>query len=346
MRLKGRQARFLALLLGGWVAARVGLLWTSGTGFPPADTIDRRTATIAWPGAAPSGVFSPERLRRLAGRVTLPAKPPEQPPGQVFAYTEPHRAARLMELAVFGGAPPGSHALLRRAVYASSSFPQDTAPAPPPPTRKTRRPIEAQAYLFLRGGSGRALSSGSALGGSQAAARIAVPIAASGHVAAAARLYAPLHGKGAEAALGLDWRPGAAIPLRVSVERRQRLDEAGRSAWSAYAAGGFYRALPGSLHLDGYAQAGVVGIRARDLFVDGALRIERGIGTGRVTTGLGAGLWGAAQPGAERVDVGPRAVLHLPVADHALSLALEGRFRVAGRAQPGSGVAVTLAADL
>ena len=190
------------------------------------------------------------------------------------------------------------------------------------------------------------LASGSALGGSQAAARIAVPIDEAGRFAAAGRIYAPLNGNGAEAALGLDWRPLPAVPLRVSVERRQRVDAAGRSAWSAYTAGGFYRELPGKLQLDGYAQAGMVGMQRRDLFADGALRIERALPIGRIRAGVGAGTWAAAQPGAERVDVGPRASVRLPIRDHALTLAIEGRFRVAGRSRPGSGAALTLAADL
>ena len=93
-------------------------------------------------------------------------------------------------------------------------------------------------------------------------------------------------------------------------------------------------------------QAGIVGTRRRDLFVDGAVRIERPLPIGPTAIGMGGGLWGAAQPGAERLDIGPRAVLRIPAAGHVLSLAVEGRFRVAGNARPGSGVAVTIAGDL
>lgn len=225
----------------------------------------------------------------------------------------------------------------------------DPVPAPFPaaaPTPILPGRIEAQAYLFLRPGSGRALAAGSALGGSQAAIRIALPLDANGRMAAAARLYAPLAAKGAEAALGLDWHPLPTRAIRISVERRQRLDRAGRSAWSAYAAGGLYTRLPLDLRLDSYAQAGIVGTRRRDLFVDGAARIERPLPIGPTAIGMGGGLWGAAQPGAERLDIGPRAVLRMPAAGHVLSLAIEGRFRVAGHARPGSGVAVTIAGDL
>jgi len=222
---------------------------------------------------------------------------------------------------------------------AAPSPPLDPRAISPAPNR-----IEAQAYVFLRPGSGRALASGSALGGSQAAARIAVPFG--GHFAAAARLYAPLASRGAEAALGFDWRPVTGLPLRFSIERRQRLDAEGRSAWSAYAAGGFYTAPVPNLILDGYAQAGFVGARRRDLFADGALRVERRVMSGPIAVGVGGGLWGAAQPGAARLDAGPRVSVRLPLADHAVTLAVEERFRLAGNARPGSGAALTLAAGL
>jgi hypothetical protein len=232
---------------------------------------------------------------------------------------------------------------------AAPLFLTPAAPSPPglqAPQAGAKRRIEAQAYVFIRPGSGRALASGNALGGSQAAARVAVPIDTAGRFAGVARLYAPLRSAGAEVATGIDWRPLRGVPLRISIERRQKVDHAGRSAWSGYVAGGFYRALPGELRFDGYAQAGVVGARRRDLFADGALRIERVFPIGPLNTGLGAGIWGAAQPQAERLDAGPRAAIRLPVVGHTLSLAIEGRFRLAGRSRPGSGVAVTLAADL
>ena len=82
----------------------------------------------------------------------------------------------------------------------------------------------------------------------------------------------------------------------------------------------------------------------RDGFVDGALRIGRRIGTGPDKLLVGAGLWGAAQPGVSRLDIGPRASLTVPVAGHSLVFALEDRMRIAGQAHPGSGVAFTVAA--
>jgi hypothetical protein len=100
------------------------------------------------------------------------------------------------------------------------------------------------------------------------------------------------------------------------------------------------------VRIDGYAQAGFVGLQRRDGFVDGAFRSEHPVRIGPVLIGIGSGLWGAAQPAARRIDAGPRLSIRLPIANRTVSLALEGRFRLAGNARPGSGLALTLAGDL
>lgn len=212
------------------------------------------------------------------------------------------------------------------------------------------RPLRArwsgEAYLFARGGGSGTDATAGTLGGGQAAARIAYRVDQAGRVALFARGYAPLHGKGSEVSGGVEWHPLDGVPLRLAVERRQRTGAGGRSAWQASAAGGVDAApLPGGLRLDAYAQAGVVGARARDLFADGSVRVGRAlpVATGSVTVGGGA--WGAAQPGVSRLDLGPQAALRLPEGATALTLALDWRLRAAGHARPGSGPALTLAAD-
>ena len=64
---------------------------------------------------------------------------------------------------------------------------------------------------------------------------------------------------------------------------------------------------------------------------------------GRIDLGLGA--WGAAQRGASRVDAGPWLSTALPVAGRSLRLSLEWRQRLAGRATPSSGPALTIGTD-
>ena len=103
--------------------------------------------------------------------------------------------------------------------------------------------------------------------------------------------------------------------------------------------------LPIGFRLDAYAQAGIVGARRRDAFADGAVVIDRGFGREDASLRLGALAAGAVQPGAARVDVGPRLTLRLPDVGHGSRIALDWRQRVAGDALPKSGVALTLAAD-
>ena len=355
MRLKGRQGRFLGATIGGWIAARIWLLWPApvaiGGAVMTAASLGGLTVPhfIAEPGFVPMRVPNP-----LAPPVApMSSLPPvaidARPPSPAMRRTQ---QGRTMLLAFDGGFATTPQRLLRQAVHADrapSPPPAPQGPVPVPVEARGGRSIEGQAYLFLRPGSGRAtLAPGGSLGGSQVAARVAVALNRTGPVrtAVAARLYAPLHGKGAEAALGLDWHPLAGVPLRVSIERRIGLDAAGRDAWSAYAAGGFYAGhLPLGLEADGYGQAGVVGSRARNLFVDGAVRVGRRIGLGRAAAVIGAGAWGAAQPDAARFDIGPRIAVSLPVDRHRLTLAVEGRLRIAGAAAPGSGAALTLATD-
>jgi hypothetical protein len=94
------------------------------------------------------------------------------------------------------------------------------------------------------------------------------------------------------------------------------------------------------LTLDAYAQAGVVGLRSRDAFFDGSVRLS--VPLGRFE--LGAGAWAAAQPGVERFDIGPTVSMRLPAIRNT-RLRADWRFRVAGDAAPASGPAVTLATD-
>ena len=103
--------------------------------------------------------------------------------------------------------------------------------------------------------------------------------------------------------------------------------------------------LPAGFRLDAYAQAGVVGARRRDGFADGALAVDHRLGADAGPFRAGALVAGAVQPGAARVDVGPRLTLRLPEIGQGSRIALDWRHRVAGDAQPESGLALTLAAD-
>jgi hypothetical protein len=239
--------------------------------------------------------------------------------------------------------------------------------AQPMLTRFARRPLPADTgyhnraeeyspwrvafWAQWRSGSGqRALAEGGELGGSQAGLRVQYSLARSSRteIAASVRASRPLEGRdGGEAAIGFVLRPAPDIPIEIFAERRIAIERGGRNAWSLGAAAGIDRhPLPFGMELDGYAQAGVVGLDRRDLFVDASIAVARPVQVApRTTLSMGGAAWGAAQPSASRVDIGPEAVLRLPAAQGTVRLSLSWRERVAGSASPGSGPALTLGAD-
>ncbi|HZF95031.1 MAG TPA: hypothetical protein VEZ20_09185 [Allosphingosinicella sp.] len=199
------------------------------------------------------------------------------------------------------------------------------------------------AWLLLRRDEGPALAQGGTLGGSQAGLRIGYRLNRDRDrpLSIAARLYAPAGDRrAAEAALGLEWRPLARLPVSLVAERREALGPRGRSAFAVGGHGGVSGTrLAGGFRLDAYGQAGVVGTRSRELYADGAARVT--IPAGGLD--VGAGISGGAQPGASRLDVGPIVSLLLPSAR--LRVSAEWRFRIAGDARPDSGPALTVGTD-
>ena len=225
-------------------------------------------------------------------------------------------------------------------------------PVPVPPGL-TSRPIlqsrwSASAWAFVRRGRGRSLAAGGTLGGSQIGGRVAYRLNrdVDRPVALSLRIYAPTgNPAGAEAAVGLAWKPFEALPVTLLAERRRALGGDGRSAFSLTAYGGISKPrVLGPVALDAYAQAGVVGVRSRDAFVDGAVRLTVPLDE-EERVSLGVGSWGAAQPGVWRIDAGPHLSARLPLKPVHARLAAEWRFRVAGDASPASGPALTLSAD-
>jgi hypothetical protein len=212
------------------------------------------------------------------------------------------------------------------------------------PPRLTLQPDASRwtlsGWALLRRGSAPQLAPGGTLGGSQIGARFTYRL--NNRTSISARLYSPVNEpSGAEAALGVDWQPLQSMPVRLLAERRQKIGPEGRSAFAVTAHGGVSQIrVAGPIRLDAYAQAGVVGLRSRDLFIDGLAALRLPIAD---DISVGAGAWGAAQPGAARLDFGPEATLRIP--DTRLSVSASYRLRVAGDARPGSGPALTLSTD-
>ncbi|HET9811644.1 MAG TPA: hypothetical protein VFP53_08110 [Sphingomicrobium sp.] len=200
--------------------------------------------------------------------------------------------------------------------------------------------VQLTSWAMLRGVSvPGSLASGGTLGGSQAGARLTYAFNRS--LAASLRMTSPVGGSGTEVALGLRFAPFRSIPVAITAERRQALGRyGGRSDFALFLEGGVYgRPMPLNFDLDAYVQAGVVGLKSRDLFADGSLAFTRPI-WGRFSAGFG--FWGGVQPGLYRIDAGPRISIRLR--DN-LRAHLDWRQRLAGNARPASGPALTLAAD-
>jgi hypothetical protein len=328
--------RFLLLLLAAWTGSRAVWLapgwWTApaeaGRLQRPSDF--RSEANAADPAVRPSpGDAAPEPLQRVFRRVAA----------------SPRR--RLAPIAAAAGEPPPWPVLAWQ-----------LAPRPAGEHRRTRipgpesvtSPVRAEsrwsfaAWSFLRQGDAPALAPGGTLGGSQAGAlaRYRLNRDPARPLALSVRLSTPVRQPaGAEAALGLDWRPSRRVPVHLLAERRQGLGRDGRSAFALMLHGGVSDSPLAGLRVEAYAQAGIVGTRSSDLFGDGALRLSVPLGRFRP----GGGAWAAAQPGLSRLDLGPQASIRLPVAGRAVTLAADWRFRVAGTAKPGSGPALTVATE-
>lgn len=210
-----------------------------------------------------------------------------------------------------------------------------------PPTRASRR-WSASAWLLARPGSATTGALIPRYGASQAGALVEYRLTADASPRAYLRTSRALVSGGeAEVATGVSFDiPG--LPVAGHVERRFALNAAGRDAMAVFVSGGFASGDPSQLALEGFGQAGIVGLRRRTPFADATLVARRRIvESGPVSVSAGAGGWTGAQPGATRVDIGPRLEASFDDGLHG-RLSLDWRERVGGRAEPGSGAAMTL----
>jgi hypothetical protein len=264
----------------------------------------------------------------------------------------PTRLANALPMpapAIYADLPPINDSPLSQ--FAAISFPQSRAQAVPSgqstPVLQPRRidRLQLSSWALLRGRQGQvlgpaSLAAGGQLGGSQAGARLLYNL--SRQVAASFRTSTNVGRKGAEFAGGVRVRPLVSVPVWVTAERRQRLGRFsnGRNAFAIFAETGLYqRPMPWEFSLDAYLQTGVVGLKSRDWFVDGAAAVTRPV---YKNFSAGLGVWGGAQPGLYRVDAGPRVTMKVR---NNVRVHLDYRQKLAGNAQPGSGPAVTLAGD-
>lgn len=348
--------RCLTLVLVGWAGARAatlgalpaGELFELGRGearpaptaslFPPLEPAIPLEAE--WPDRvlAPSPLPSAPLVRPIAIPYYVPVYRPA-----VYAEKRQSRPAYpdlafVPDLRAWPGSRPVSlpPATLPAATATVPSLPQLAAPP------KFDR-LQLTAWALLRGkealgAAPRSLASGGTLGGSQAGARLTYRF--SDQLAASLRTTSAVGTSQSEVAAGVRLTPFASIPLWITAERRQAIGNyGGRSAFALFAEGGLYGETLWGANIDGYAQAGVVGIRDRALFADGALTFTRPVYR-QVSAGLG--VWGGIQPGVYRIDAGARVSYRVRPN---VRVHVDWRQKLAGSAAPGSGPAVTLAGD-
>lgn len=332
MSARGRPLRFLLAVTGGWIALRTTMLWPRIASVPALiDAIvpDARATALVPPPVRLGGPDTARAVVRRPQPIAWPADPARP-------RAEADRGAPTLTFARSGAPDPPAPFV---------PFVQPGVPHPAP--RATHRSRWSGSFwLLARPGDGIASGViGGQLGGSQAGLRIVYALDTRRRVALAGRLTAPLGPGQRELALGIEWQPSR-LPVRLVVERRIALN-GGRAGPALGIVGGAGPvALGGGFRFDGYGQAGVIRRDRAAAYADGAAHLSRPVGAlGGVAFDLGAAVWGAAQPGAARLDVGPSLGIVARLGRQPVRLSLDWRERVAGRARPGSGLALTLGAD-
>lgn len=321
---RGRPLRFIAVVVIAWGGARGLMLWPE--------------AEIA-PVAAQSSPYLESLL------------PPEfgvQPPLSVsFAALPTRKTTFPRQIAL---SRPSAKSL---PMMAMATAVQDQPLATPsgvlPPAPIVLATIETprsrwsgSAWAVTRRG---ASAGGAMLGGDQAGVRIAYALDPQQRARLYVRASAALAMPQQEVAAGIDWQPSD-LPVRLVAEYRAGIEGIGSGPAAGIVGGVSEVPIAQGFTLEAYGQAGAMWRDKVEPFADAALRTTREVASaGKLRLAIGAGLWGAAQRDASRLDVGPSAVATLPLGRQAVRLALDWRERVAGDARPGSGPALTLGTD-
>lgn len=334
--MRGRPIGFLAMIAFGWIGSRTIVLWT----VPP---VIAATQIVG------------EALPKLAEIAGLPVTMPDQtvalaPGRRVTAGMVGATGLNDAQIVALYGLhyfvevnqPAADSLLATPALAAPPIAPNDAAggavaSASPGPLR-----WQLSGWLIVRPGSADPRRT-ALLGGSQAGLRASYALDEDRRLALFVRAATALPSGGGEVAAGGQWRPTKA-PVTAFAEMRYR-EKAGAAPAVGVFGGGIV-GLPAEFRLETYGQAGWVGGRGATGFAEGQARaarvVERNVGA---TVDIGGGIWGAAQRGAARLDLGPSANVVLPLGRRAIRLGLDWRQRIAGHAAPGSGPALSAGAD-
>ncbi|WP_421837370.1 hypothetical protein [Novosphingobium sp.] len=378
---RGQPVIALALILAVWISIRMTFIALEGV--PAADkpqlarlatpsrppTLAPQPGAPAGPGRHNAGLAAlavpnmPRRTGAAGGRRYLHTsaadfgRPVENPHAGLLPRSGADMAA--VELAAAYRVPEtgGENFGGPRVAYASAPHreAEQTRRAQGQP-RKRR--WSADGWLLVRAGDQPpALAAGAAAyGGSQAGAVLRYAFAP----VSALRPQAYLRVSGAlgnrvrqnEAALGLMVRPLRRLPVAVLGE------------WRLQAQSGQTRTrpvvmavtelpplrLPLGIEAEAYVQGGWAGGRGATPFYDLSASFQRRVmhPLPGAQLSAGGGVWSGGQRGAARLDLGPRIELRTMVGPPSrrigVRVGVDWRFRVAGRAEPGSGPALTVAA--
>lgn len=366
---RGQPVAALALMLATWIGARAVILEAGSA--DPVPQADRLVG--AMPGTG-------QRLLQAS----QPTPPFAAAHREANFAAQPHEAAHALQVpAVPVPSPPvmaplarpafepvapqvaSGHLVLWMAAVGQLPLPPfgaaAGAPMAAPFAPRSREPIAARAprwsgdgWLLLRRDAKASLAGGpvgASYGASQAGAVVRYRLApASPHRPFAfLRATAAIDGsRERDLAAGLSARPLPRVPVTLAAELRATQSPAGTRLRPAAMAITELPPidLPFDLRAEAYGQAGYIGGKAATAFVDGQVRVDRQVARiGPAELRAGAGVWGGAQKGAARLDIGPGATLGMAVtSDVSARLGLDWRFRVAGEATPASGPALTLSA--
>ena len=380
LRRRGQPLLALVLLMTSWIGARAAM-WEdpvvrpvavqSATASAPKVVRQPAQPTARSPESpAPSATLRPPgrampRFDAPLPQTITPQLPPPQlsTPPVAVPNTIPRAAAAPMSPRIAAG----QQQLWLSGMAIEMDEPGTAAEVASPRTPQIKQAAinalprwSADGWLLLRSGSNGFNAPGSGLpgvyiplgfyGGSQAGAVLRYRLAP-------ASPYRPtlyLRGssgtqfpRGEELAAGLSLRPLPRIPVALMLEGRVTRTTSGTIVRPAAAVVSEFPAarLPLGGRAELYVQAGYVGGQGGTAFIDGQARVERPlVQAGTFQLRAGGGVWGGAQRGASRVDVGPTATLSVPIGPVGARVSADYRLRVSGTAAPGSGPVLTLSA--
>ncbi|WP_448581454.1 hypothetical protein [Thermaurantiacus sp.] len=313
-----------------------------------------RDSDTAW-SLAPMGAPPPSPAP--AAPPATAAAEPAKAPAAAREREEAFRLASSGYEALRAGDRRGAAERLAGAVALDPEAPQASAWAAD--LKALRRRLSLGFYALARDGAqGDAVAAAPVLGSSQTGAHIGWTLdpLAKQRITAFARVATGSDARGqidpetTEAAIGIRVDPFPRLPVHAAIERRFGLGQFGRDDWSARIAGGTsvkikVRSRPVDLSV--YGEGGLIGFEETDFYAGAEGKATTPLITlDRFRLEAGAGAWAGGQQGfitSHRFDLGP--LLRMGFGNAPVAAQLDYRVKVAGNAEPGSGLALTIISD-